>query len=203
MNLLAPTYAYQDPLDLFTLVPDVQKLTVEFLEPTEIKELYVTCKNSKVMFEELTKHTCLIIDCKRIITNEELKWFETHNIELKLLETFENELGTQTWYKNGKIHRDNDLPAVINLYGDQIWYKNGEIHRDNDLPAIIYSNGAQYWYQNGLFHRDNDLPAIIFITGTQHWYKNGSLHRDNDLPAMVFADGSKQWYKNDERYFPS
>ncbi len=34
-------------------------------------------------------------------------------------------------------------------YTWSIWYKNGEIHRDNDLPAIIYSDGYKVWYVNG------------------------------------------------------
>src|SRR5271170_6044899 len=37
-----------------------------------------------------------------------------------------------------------------------------KLHRDNDLPAIIYANGTQWWYQRGVYHRDNDLPAIIY-----------------------------------------
>jgi hypothetical protein len=31
--------------------------------------------------------------------------------------------------------------------------KNGLIHRDNDLPAIIFSDGVKQWYQNGKFIR--------------------------------------------------
>jgi hypothetical protein len=30
------------------------------------------------------------------------------------------------------------MPAEIYSDGTQYWYKNGEIHRDNDMPAIIY-----------------------------------------------------------------
>ncbi len=42
-------------------------------------------------------------------------------------------------------------------------YRNskGELHRDNDMPTIIDANGNQLWYQNGKRHRDNDMPAII------------------------------------------
>jgi hypothetical protein len=45
------------------------------------------------------------------------------------------------WYKNGKIHRDNDLPAVIYQYNEveEIQYS----YRD-DLSIIIYSIEAQY-----------------------------------------------------------
>ena len=135
---------------MFTLATDVQKIIMEFLEPQEIKELYETCKETKVMFNEQTKHTNFIVSCNRIILNKEIKWFKLKNIKLKLLETYENINGTQEWYKNGEIHRDNDLPAVIRANGTQKWYKNGNRHRDNDLPAVIFSNGSQEWYKNGV-----------------------------------------------------
>jgi hypothetical protein len=164
---------------MFTLATDVQKIILEFLEPKELKELYETCKDSKIMFKELTKHTNFIIYCKTILLKKEIKWFELKNIKLKLLETYVNINGTQHWLQNGEIHRDNDLPAIIRWNGEKIWYQNGEIHRDNDLPAIINANGNQYWCKNGKLHRDNDLPVVIFSDGSQFWFKNGLQHRYN------------------------
>ena len=158
---------------MFTLATDVQKIIMEFLEPQEINALYEICKETKVMFEELTNYTNFIIDCKTILLEKEIKWFELKNIKLKLLETYENIDGDQIWYKNNKYHRDNDLPAIIELSGDQFWYQNGKYHRDNDLPAVITIDGHQCWYQNGIRHRDNDLPAVIWSDGDQYWYKNG------------------------------
>ena len=88
-----------------------------------MKELYETCKYSKVMFEELTKHTNFIVDCKKNVADNTVKWFKLKNIKLKLLETYEIKYEAQYWYKNGKINRDNDLPAVIFSDGSQIWCK--------------------------------------------------------------------------------
>ncbi len=164
---------------MFTLATDVQKIILEFLEPKELKELYETCKDSKIMFKELTKHTNFIVDCKEIIANKEIKWFELKNIKLKLLETYVNINGTQHWLQNGKRHRDHDLPAIIYANGTQYWYQNGEMRRENDLPAIIRTDGTQYWYKNGVIHRDHDLPAVIFSDGSQFWFKNGLQHRYN------------------------
>jgi len=96
--------------------------------------------------------------------------------------------GSIEFYKNGRCHRDNDLPAIIYEDGSQEWYKHGEIHRDNDLPAAIYTDGTQEWYKNGELHRDNDLPAIIYTDGSQLWYKNGEAHRDNGLPAAIYSN---------------
>ena len=148
-------YLYKYFVKMFTLATDVQKIIMEFLDPQEIKELYETCKDAKIMFDELTKHTNFIVDCKRILSNEEIQWYKVKNIKLKLLEEYNNE------------------------YGNQYWYQNGLRHRENDLPAIKYNNGDQFWYQNGLRHRDNDLPAEIFSNGTNYWYKNGELYNPN------------------------
>jgi len=61
-----------------------------------------------------------------------------------------DEYGTLRWYnKDGQLHRDNDLPAVIYLDGYKEWWINGELHRENDMPAIIYEDGSKEWYING------------------------------------------------------
>jgi len=185
---------------MFSLATDVQKIIIEFLEPQEIKNIYETCKDAKIMFDELTKHTNFVIDCKRIILDEELKWYKAKNIKLKLLEEYKKIYGVQYWFKNNKLHRDNDLPAVIRYNNkEQYWYKNGLQHRDNDLPAIIFNNGHQVWYKDGLIHRENDLPAIICENGDREWYKKGKKHRDFDLPAIIYINGHRAWYINGQR----
>jgi hypothetical protein len=34
--------------------------------------------------------------------------------------------------------------------GDQIWYKNGKLHREDDLPSSIRPDGTKEWYKNGV-----------------------------------------------------
>lgn len=60
-----------------------------------------------------------------------------------------DKFGTLRWYKDGKEHRDGDLPAWIDADGNQYWFKDGKLHRDGDLPAIIGANGTQIWYKDG------------------------------------------------------
>ena len=86
------------------------------------------------------------------------------------------------------------FPGIFNSNGNQAWFKNGQLHRDNDLPAVIHINGTQKWYQDGKLHRDNDLPAIIYADGQEVWFQNGKLHRDNDLPAVIDSKGSQMRY---------
>jgi hypothetical protein len=91
----------------------------------------------------------------------------------------------QYWCKEGKRHRDDDLPARISNNGDQYWYKEGKLHRNGDLPAVTSVHGDQYWYKEGKLHRDGDLPAIIYAEGDQYWYTEGKIHRGGDLPARI------------------
>ena len=98
--------------------------------------------------------------------------------------------GSKEWYINGKLQRENDLPAIEYLSGAKQWYKDNQLHRDTldadgyTLPAIIYSDGTKWWYKNGEFHRDeidtygNKLPACEFSDGTKHWYENGIFIRE-------------------------
>jgi antitoxin component YwqK of YwqJK toxin-antitoxin module len=69
------------------------------------------------------------------------------------------------WYrnvKNGKLHRFGNLPAIKNKRSDGRleWYQNGKLHRDDDKPAVIFADGTKLWYQNGKLHRDNDKQSI-------------------------------------------
>ena len=98
-------------------------------------------------------------------------------------------------YKNGLLHSFDDQPAII-FYTQKIWYRDGKVHRDGDLPAHITDDFGKKWFKNGLAHRDGDLPALI-EGAVQAWYKNGERHRDGDLPAVINGYHKEQiWYKN-------
>ena len=86
--------------------------------------------------------------------------------------------GTRRWYKDGKRHRDGDLPAVVFENGDAVWYKDGKRHRDGDKPAVVFVSGYCAWFINNKRHRDCDLPAIVYDECKQSWYRHGKLHRD-------------------------
>ena len=75
--------------------------------------------------------------------------------------------------KNNILYRIHNKVAFIGSHGDQFWFYQGKIHRENDLPAILYTHGDRVWCYKGKIHRENDKPAIIYPDGTQEWYKNG------------------------------
>jgi hypothetical protein len=84
--------------------------------------------------------------------------------------------------------------------GNKWWYKDGVLHRDDDLPAFERSDGSKSWWHNGKRHRDGDRPAVECPNGLKYWYEHGKLHRAGDLPAIEWSDGSKEWYNNDKRH---
>ena len=180
------------------LIYDVQSNILNFMTTTDMINLMNSSENAKLMFQDLSIHIGFIIHCDTVISDEQIEMFHSNNIKYKLLEIIDVSMyyDNVSYLRNGKLHRDNDLPAVITEEGDQTWYKNGFKHRDNDLPAKINANGDKYWYQNGFHYRDNDLPAIIRTCGEKVWYKNGLIHRDNDLPAITYPTGSRYWFKN-------
>ena len=110
------------------------------------------------------------------------------------------------WFKNGKCHRDNNLPAIEHLNGDKYWYKNNKRHRDGDLPAIEQINGSKIWYKNGLCHRNDDLPAIEWNErGDKNWLVCGIEYSPSNhlitiknnsvvIKIKIIKKGSKWWY---------
>ena len=55
--------------------------------------------------------------------------------------------------------------------GTQAWWLNGKLHREEG-PAIVCANGVQHWYLNGELHREEG-PAVITPSGEQRWYLYG------------------------------
>ena len=104
--------------------------------------------------------------------------------------------GAHRWRNSqGQLHRDNNLPAVIDPDGTLSWYING-IRRSVGGPSSIAKDGTQAWRnREGQLHR-TDGPALIWPNGSQIWIVNGKQHR-TDGPAAIYTDGTQFWYVND------
>ena len=165
---------------------DCQLQIFSFLQPRDIKSFHHTCKQNQDIINELSKYTCFTIHCNVIISDKDVKWCQKRNIKLIFFEEYRTDgFGTKRWYKNGRIHRDNDLVAVICKTGKQIWYQNGQIHRDNDLPAVIYANGSKLWYQNGQAHR-NGLNNPAYISNNPGYISERFYHHGIELSRSDF-----------------
>ena len=62
---------------------------------------------------------------------------------------------------------------------NRAWYRDGNLHRDDDLPAVEWFNGNKWWFQDGKRHRDNDLPAVEYHEGSKEWWVNGVKIRES------------------------
>lgn len=183
----------------------------------------VVCLPPQLLQQSLPPGAAFV--ASRVLQATELAWFTENNIPVKLLvETrvlqhagmhciggkhygfMSHEAPAQVWLRNGSLHRDDDLPAVVCANGNCQWWVNGELHRDGDLCAIlnVYTTlvppfgtiaGCREWYQHGKLHRDGDQPAAEYSNGRREWYVNGDCHRDGDRPAIECADGMQKWYQ--------
>ena len=101
------------------------------------------------------------------------------------------EVDSKFIYTTVCLHYQPHGYIIIKCNGEDIqtWYREGRLHRNEDLPARIWSDGQQEWFKRGKQHRDGDLPAFISSSGfVKKWYIRGQLHRDGDLPAIIRDD---------------
>lgn len=109
--------------------------------------------------------------------------------EIRYTNDIQNKKYRETWYRDGKIHRD-DKPADIRYWNngnksEENWYQDGNMHREN-APAQRgwYENGNKYyesWHYNGKQHRENGPAEIL-------WDENGNVFK-------------KEWWINDVRQY--
>ena len=97
--------------------------------------------------------------------------------------------GSKEWYVDGKWHRE-DGPAFI-CDGEERWYLNDELHREGG-PARTNSEGREEWLIQGKFHRE-DGPALTYEDGSIVWYRQGVKHREGG-PAYSSPDGQQEYY---------
>jgi len=95
----------------------------------------------------------------------------------------------------GRLHSIYDEPSIVYDNETRLWHKNGDLHRDGDLPAVVNESEDYYyeWFQNGLLHRDGDKPAIVDEC-LKEWYRNGVRHRDGYKPAYKHIDRYHKWF---------
>jgi hypothetical protein len=69
--------------------------------------------------------------------------------------SMENGVMWMEWYEHGKLHRENDKPALLTLgkegFMECTYYKNNEEHRDNGKPAF-FSKYNKSWKIEGIKH---------------------------------------------------
>lgn len=49
----------------------------------------------------------------------------------------------------------------------------GRLHREGDLPALIDNKGNVWYWREGQYHRDGSKPAVVLVSGYRAYYKFG------------------------------
>ena len=88
--------------------------------------------------------------------------------------------GDVVYLLDNKLHRENG-PAFFRKYELYLWLKNGKLHRENDEPAIeTEDNSVKMWFKNGLKHREYG-PAVIRRIGSEYWMNGNYLRTEEEF----------------------
>ncbi len=80
------------------------------------------------------------------------------------------------------------------------YYQNGRLHRDNDKPAVIEYDPAskqvmrEQYFQNGKLHRSTSKPAFIEFSAStgkiilEVFFEDGKLHSGDNRPPAIDYD---------------
>jgi hypothetical protein len=150
---LHPSYNYNNgymfvemPIDLFCENP-IQNMCYMF-DSLEFVEIYVLGNISHNQVNHFSTTNKFKIN--RILSHSEL----LDCIKDGEMKTYSGDIFT---FHNKMLHSIDDKPAIQRINGDKKWYKEGKIHRSDDLPAIIElcpSKITYEWWINGKIHRD-------------------------------------------------
>ena len=167
------------------------------MQKTTLSDLNVDCVSVLCSFLDINTDTYVLdlFSLQGKETERVLNYWKRHSDY-----TVEEKKDRKEWRRNGELHRDDYLPAIIHNDGTREWWKIGKRHREGDLPAVIWEDGGNEWWKNGKLHREGDLPAIEWSNGKKEWWKNDERHREGDLPAVISVDGHKEWWKHGKIY---
>ena len=146
----------------------------QHLHTWSINRVYASCKAWRTVIDE--NYAWLYDRCEHVLPH-------SHG-DRPLI----SKKGHRYWYRDGKLHRVLDLPAVEKLNGKREWYRNGKQHRGGDLPAVI-----EGWRQAEK-ERDCCTKDVASVTYKWTWWRDGKVHRDGDLPAVIWSEGTVSWF---------
>ena len=82
------------------------------------------------------------------------------------------------------------IAAVTYENGSQSWYDNGALHRENG-PAIVQPDGRQEWYIKGKRHNVSG-PAIKYPSGRRAWYLNDARVTKKEFETYIKREKSRK-----------
>lgn len=99
------------------------------------------------------------------------------------------------WKRNGVLHRDYDMPAVIKSTGELIWYNNGKISRNNkELPARIVK--TKYFKSDDVYDIEEYIPPdndIITWYILEYYKDNNFIGLNLNWVCNYSCDNIDKW----------
>lgn len=121
-----------------------------------------------------------------ILGNGTKKWFRNNALHREDGPAIEHPNGDKEWWEKGRLHRVG-APA-IDTEVLEAWMYEGKLHRDNDKPAlyrkILKSQRNEYTYLYrycGHFRQFLDYH-LTADEGEQQWWEKGKLIKKASLP---------------------
>ena len=162
------------------------KIPIDLLNYYDKNNKFAIIKPNGEIKNNLGKYLCSQITIIKLITFDELYTITNGK--------YDAGNGYTVYYQNGRLHCNDDQPAVESC-SDKQWFRNGILHRDDDKPAIESYKSIKIMLEDGKYHWRNDDPYDVKHRKVEVWFKDGTLHRANG-PAIVYQDGHKEWYNN-------
>lgn len=116
------------------------------------------------------------------------KFFRENGLPSQVVYYYEynTNIMSESWYNYGESHPSIVIEYLLNGSKErESYYKNGKRHREYDLPAFIaYSESGkknyESWFVNGKQHREGNLPTHIVynkkgVKIDEAWIKNDVL----------------------------
>ena len=74
------------------------------------------------------------------------------------------------------------------------WVKNGKLHRENNKPAVVSASGLENYLSYGFFHREDGPAAVLrkLFAGTDYGYPL-TTNKKSDIP-LGLVPLQQPWY---------
>ena len=73
-----------------------------------------------------------------------------------------------------------------NKFGDKTWFKDGLVHREGGLPAVIYADGSKDWVEHGDFHNVAGPARTFAKDGGRAWFIRGEQLTEAQFNERVY-----------------
>lgn len=191
------------PLELIEYISKIDNKTWYLLVQV-YRFLYEKTLNSNYMNELKRKFLLCSTISPDVNYNKEVTYKYNKKFHLTFFEVIQNTRQNYEvvyYLPNGDLHTFEDpcIACYNSLHELHIWFKNNKIHRDDDKPALIHvytqspTIQLPYLTNNELYlssviilnHIIHLFPQYYTLDNIQMWFTNGLPHRDNGLPAVI------------------